>query len=1668
MTLKYFPIFTLLCAILGTGNVSAINETEPNGTFATANVTVEDSVITGSIGAPDLNDYFVSLPTNDGTIRLDFSHSGGNSTSDFFLYVYNKNGSLIGNKYRYNTGSGLQSDSLFIYCRAQDSIYIRISSSGSFSYSIQYTTIPSGISDIEPNNQFADAQFFSQTDTIDGRIGYTGISTDANDYFETAMPIYGTLKYYVTYNNTGNITGSDFYSYIYNKNGSLIGNSYQYNQPLGISTDSIYVHCREQDTVYIRIGSSGCFSYQIRYEVDPPSTNDIEPNNDFASAQLVSSSTPTGGRIGYTSVQTDQNDYFKAVLPTFGTFNYYVQYDNTSNYNTGSDFFTYIYNKAGSLIGNSYLYNRQLGIGYDTISIHCRELDTVYIRISSSGCFSYTFSYDVYAPTTNDIEPNDNFADAKLFLPNDTLGGRIGYQSTTTDPNDYFYSVLPEDGSIKYYVKYFNTSNSTTTSDFYTYIYNKSGSLIGNSYLYNQPLGQGQDSITVRCRAKDTVFFRISSSGCFSYKIYYEMDVPTPKDSLGNDDFANAQFVAFNDTTFGRIGYTSTSTDQNDYYATVLPDDGTLQYIVEYTNTSGSTGSDFFTYIYNKSGALIGNGYLYNQPDTTLVDTVTVYCRQADTVYIRTSSAGCFSYKFFQRVLTSGLVDVEPNDVDTLANTISLSATLNGRIGYRSNDVDVNDYFTFSLPQYSSIQAYLNFNNTSNSTGSDFFVYLYNSNGGLVYNQNFYNNPLGVTQDTLLMGCLPGDTYFLRINSSGCFSYSMDFEVENQQPVARILASQLGHEVGFQAITKVADSFSWDFGDGTTSTFQYPKKEFPIGAYDVVLSATNSACNLIDYDTVFIEVKGVEMYEPNHAGAGGDVALHIYGGGLDTNTKVLLSLGNTTLIPVEIHTNDKKNLLTAVFDLHFADAGIYDLTIEIPGEPPVSYPGGFTIDEFSYPYTAADIIGPSRWRINRDTRFILAVSNRGNVTASGVLVNLVFPKSVELNFEHNAYQPDSSATTTITTTDTTVSLPVHEIFSVYKDIAPFSPIDSFQGDVYDGYFFPIEIPHIPANTTIELPFIARTAQTGNPEFFVYTQKPNFYGSGGTPNYVDIGDNIASESLDAMDIYADNTKNVPLKAFTVATKIGKEHLALSARKLGDHFWAWYDGYEVAPETYAMRNRELTAANQYALKTATIEGAKIVAGKGQKYLNSKYGERVDFINKRFANNPNMSNELASKYITKLNNLTATNQRLNAMFKNSSDAVTLYEKLVKLESTVEDCPEFKKQVNDLIEELDKELKPREQKKKRSKTVVSMDPNAIYGPEGVDQGRWINTLDLITYMVTYENVDTASADAQVVAIYDTLNPNVFDLNSFRFGNIFIGTKSLHIPTDRKEFVYDFDMRPERNIIVRIFGKLDTISGIISWRFVSLDPSTMELPALDGFLPPNVNAPEGEGGMTYAVRMRSNVANGTQVDNTALIFFDENDPITTNTWTNGIDKGLPSSNMNATVQDLTATINFNAQDAESGVDVRYLYVQRQGETDWIPLVSTPFDTLSFYGEPGVTYNFYSVAIDRLGQREQKQPNAEATISFQFNESPFNPDFQLYPNPNGGDLNIRSNGNFAETKVNIYSVTGQHVYQTQLSFVASVDAKIQLPDIASGSYLVYFETGSGKTDVQKLLIVKRD
>ena len=178
--------------------------------------------------------------------------------------------------------------------------------------------------------------------------------------------------------------------------------------------------------------------------------------------------------------------------------------------------------------------------------------------------------------------------------------------------------------------------------------------------------------------------------------------------------------------------------------------------------------------------------------------------------------------------------------------------------------------------------------------------------------------------------------------------------------------------------------------------------------------------------------------------------------------------------------------------------------------------------------------------------------------------------------------------------------------------------------------------------------------------------------------------------------------------------------------------------------------------------------------------------------------------------------------------------------------------------------------------------------------------------------------------------------------------------------------------------ASLDQGTGRVAWHFVTLDPATGDLPedAAVGFLPPNVTSPQGEGAVTFSVRVRDGLPSGAEVSNGAEIVFDVNEPIVTPVWTNTVDTEPPTSSVDAFdgPSEAPFTVRVSASDAGSGPSVYALYAQRDGgEFELAAVSNDPAFTFSPQ-EPGL-YGFYSIAADALGNLEGEKTEAEATTT---------------------------------------------------------------------------------------------
>ena len=233
-------------------------------------------------------------------------------------------------------------------------------------------------------------------------------------------------------------------------------------------------------------------------------------------------------------------------------------------------------------------------------------------------------------------------------------------------------------------------------------------------------------------------------------------------------------------------------------------------------------------------------------------------------------------------------------------------------------------------------------------------------------------------------------------------------------------------------------------------------------------------------------------------------------------------------------------------------------------------------------------------------------------------------------------------------------------------------------------------------------------------------------------------------------------------------------------------------------------------------------------------------------------------------------------------------------------------------------------------TKKVSSWDPNEMCGPVGYGDEGYISETKTINYQILFENKKEATAPAYRIRISDVLDENVFDVNTVRFGS-----------TSHEGIQYNWKMSREGNKL--------------SWDIEGIE------------LPPNVNAPEGEGYVTFSVDLKPGLPTGTQIKNKATIIFDYNAPIETNEYVNTLDLVPPTGRVQAVSSNNNEiTVNCSGEDSESGISY-YKYYYSVGGGDFQLLAENSLPEITFPIEEGRNANDYTfcvVAVDNVGNTQ--------------------------------------------------------------------------------------------------------
>lgn len=279
------------------------------------------------------------------------------------------------------------------------------------------------------------------------------------------------------------------------------------------------------------------------------------------------------------------------------------------------------------------------------------------------------------------------------------------------------------------------------------------------------------------------------------------------------------------------------------------------------------------------------------------------------------------------------------------------------------------------------------------------------------------------------------------------------------------------------------------------------------------------------------------------------------------------------------------------------------------------------------------------------------------------------------------------------------------------------------------------------------------------------------------------------------------------------------------------------------------------------------------------------------------------------------------------------------------------------------------------------SFDPNEKT-TSGVGDAGYIVADEPINFTIFFENdpAHGATAPVQELLITDQLSTTL-DWSTLELTAMQIGSRVVEVPAGHSVFSTTLSLTSDPYPLA-VDVTFDQVTGQLRWHLASQDRVTRALPddPFAGFLPVNDLTGRGQGYVSYRVRPRAGLPDGTRILNRATITFDPtygvNPPIVTNQVTNTLDLLAPTSS----VQPLQATVpaSFDVQWAGtdgtgSGITGYDVFVSIDGAPFTLWLGSSVATSATYQGSTEHTYGFYSVATDALGHREPVPQQAQAT-----------------------------------------------------------------------------------------------
>ena len=772
----------------------------------------------------------------------------------------------------------------------------------------------------------------------------------------------------------------------------------------------------------------------------------------------------------------------------------------------------------------------------------------------------------------------------------------------------------------------------------------------------------------------------------------------------------------------------------------------------------------------------------------------------------------------------------------------------------------------------------------------------------------------------------------------------------------------------------------------------------------------------------------VKSYAPERVANSGTSTITFDGIGFDKNTKVCLyKAGNDTIKADSLNTSDA--YCAAHFNFNKAALGIWNILIQYP-DTTITIKNGLTIEEKKTGTLDIEILGADQFRKGRTTTVTVRVTNTGNTT-------------IEQPFIHIAIDSE----------DSTFTIGYNEIGKTAKDLCA-----SVNLNVDNFVFFNVDnmLGHYARKCKFGV-FMANTLYPYSSTELVFNLKSsgNISISAWKANYT--FEDFKNAAIETATSY----KSVSLyQKYFVSEDLEPTYQCVK------EYMDCLDLWKQEAAKYMFTPEQLKQSLLFAGLGAINEcigitlGLSDLATSDNKFMPSLSGFIVSTIASKYISLAGKAGIIevpgaiiAVPYAVVLELLTKNIYNLYTEIKFNNKAYKLCGEILDVCNSSEE-----KSIKDIL------------------AVDSCDPNDKYGYRSPSGSKYFNEDKTnFTYVIEFENKETATAAAQKVFVTDTLDSNVFDVESFKAGSLKIGEKTYDASFNARDAKWSIDMRPDMNYITYVTLKLDTATGVAQWYFKSVDPVTLDWPSdpTAGFLPPNDSTNRGQGSVSFTINLKEGISDDATLNNRASIVFDYNKPIMTPTWSNKKDIIAPTSIMNPAVlaSHTTTSISWQGQDNKGGSGVYcYNVFVKKGTGEYTALFTrSPQTSTDFMFEKGVEYSFYVIAVDSAENKEAKIKVPDITfydnsVAVKHLHLSYKGEMIVYPNPSKFGNDIQVEFTYPEESLRHGSLIITSLNGTVVRTINQLKEKMVIIGLRSGVYTVNLVIGCKDSQCEKIVV----